>query len=150
MTHRRQLLATAWAVVRHQEAAEDAVHTAFVRLAQLRNPPRDPKLYAFKVVRNTAIDLLATRNRRRERPLESTIEPGAPAHDGQDTSLLGAVAQALGKLEPDDREVIEWHLHAELTFQEIGNLLGQPLSTVASRYRRALGKLRQQIEVLNG
>jgi RNA polymerase sigma-70 factor (ECF subfamily) len=148
--HRRQFLIAACAVLRRQDAAEDAVHAAFVRLVQLREPPRDPKLYAFKAVRNAALDLLSMHQRRREQPLELGAERAASAADAQDKPLLAAAAKALGQLDQNSREVVELHLGADLTFQEIANVLGQPLPTVASRYRRALRKLRQQLEVLNG
>lgn len=148
--YRSQLLVAACAVLGRQDTAEDAVHAAFVRLVQLREPPRDPKLYAFKAVRNAAIDLLSTREKRRERPLEPGAEPAAPDSQPQDRTILEAVVKALGQLDQDNREVIELHLGAELTFQEIGEMLTQPMSTVASRYRRALARLRQQLEVLNG
>lgn len=148
--YRCEFLLAAWTVVRNQETAEDAVHSAFVRLMQLRAPPNNPKLYAFKSVRNAALDLLAKQERRRERPLERAWEPAMISTDLQDTSLLAAVAKAVGELEQESREVVELHLRGELTFQEIADLLCQPLSTVASRYRRALVKLRQQLGVLNG
>lgn len=148
--YRGQLLLTAWTVLRDQEAAEDAVHSAFVGLARLPNPPSDPKLYAFKSVRNAALDVLAKRSRRRERALGLAAEPATPVQVGQDASLLAAVAKAMSQLDEDSREVVDLHLRAGLTFQEVADMLGQPLSTVASRYRRALIKLRQQLEVLNG
>jgi RNA polymerase sigma-70 factor (ECF subfamily) len=148
--HRRQFLVAATAVLRRRDAAEDAVHAAFVGLVQLRKPPREPKLYAFKAVRNAALDLLSMHQRRREQPRELGSEPAASATDSQDKSLLAAAVKALGQIDPNSREVVELHLGAELTFQEIADVLGQPLPTVASRYRRALGKLRQQLEVLNG
>lgn len=147
---RCQFLLTAWTVLGNQEAAEDAVHSAFVGLVQLPRPPSDPKLYAFKSVRNAALDLLAKQTRRREQPLELAAEPAVPEDDAHDASLLAVVAKAVSQLEPESREVVNLHLRAGLTFQEIANMLDQPLSTVASRYRRALIKLRQQLEVLNG
>ena len=148
--YRCQLLVTAWTVLRDREAAEDALHSAFVGLVRLPSPPNDPKLYAFKSVRNAALDLLARRARRRERPLELAAELAAPAQGVQDASLLAAVAIAVSQLDEESREVVDLHLRAGLTFQEIAGILGQPLSTVASRYRRALVKLRERLEVLNG
>jgi RNA polymerase sigma-70 factor, ECF subfamily len=60
---------------------------------------------------------------------------------------LAAASAALENLEPVAREVVELHIRAALTFQEIAAILEQPLPTVASRYRRALEKLRETLEV---
>jgi DNA-directed RNA polymerase specialized sigma24 family protein len=61
--------------------------------------------------------------------------------------LLNLVAELLAQLDPAGREVIELHLHAALTFGEIAQVLGEPLPTIASRYRRALDKLGHKIKV---
>jgi RNA polymerase sigma-70 factor (ECF subfamily) len=50
--------------------------------------------------------------------------------------------RALGALPDDQREVIVLHIWGELTFSQISELLGISSNTVASRYRYALGKLR--------
>ncbi len=148
--NRRQLFLIAWTVLRRRDLAEDAVQTAFVRLIRLIDPPYDPKLYVFKAIRNAAIDLLSARARRREQSLDSERDLAATQIEEQDTQLQDAAAKAVERLDPGSREVIQLHLQVDLTFQEIADLLVQPLSTVASRYRRALGKLRQQLEVHNG
>src|SRR5438874_494723 len=61
--HRRPLFLVAWNVLHCPDLAEDAVHSAFVRLAGLPNAPHEPKLYAFRAVRNAAVDLTRIRGR---------------------------------------------------------------------------------------
>ena len=145
--HRRPLLLTAWNILRCPSLAEDAVHSAFARLAKLRKPPYQPKLYAFRAVRNAALDFARARARRREEPIPTDIDRVSCEFlaDGDDS--LAAVSAALEKLDALAREVVELHVHAALTFQEIAALLEHPLPTVASRYRRALEKLRETLEV---
>ncbi|HET6323537.1 MAG TPA: sigma-70 family RNA polymerase sigma factor [Planctomycetaceae bacterium] len=145
--YRRPLFLTAWNVLRCSSLAEDAVHSAFARLAELRTAPRGPKLYVFRAVRNAAIDLCRSRSRRREEPIgeERISESFGPIPD--DGELLSSVSVALNQLDEASREVVELHLHSGLTFREIATVLEEPLQTVASRYRRALEKLRQLLEV---
>ena len=145
--HRRPLLLTAWNILRCPNLAEDAVHSAFARLARLRKPPYEPKLYAFRAVRNAALDLARVRVRRKETPIPADIDQVRCELLEDVDESLAAVSAALEKLEPLAREVVELHIHAALTFQEIAALLEQPLPTVASRYRRALEKLRETLEV---
>jgi RNA polymerase sigma-70 factor (ECF subfamily) len=145
--YRRPLFLAAWNILRCSSLAEDAVHSAFVRLAELRKAPRDPKLYAFRAVRNAAVDCARTRTRRREEPMPGQTATEAFAPASGDDELLNAVAAALNHLDDPAREVVELHLHSGLTFREIASVLEEPLQTVASRYRRALEKLRQSTEV---
>jgi RNA polymerase sigma-70 factor, ECF subfamily len=53
--------------------------------------------------------------------------------------------RALGDLPEDQREVIVLHIWGELTFAEIGDLLGVSLNTAASRYRYALATARRNV-----
>src|SRR5262245_27770280 len=143
---RRELFVTAWTVLRQADLAEDAVHSAFAKLVQLRSPPVDRKLYVFRSVRYAAIDLAKARSRRREEPLQPdwdapTTEPTPTADE-----LPRIVADLMTQLDDSSRQVIELHLHAALSFAEIARILDEPLPTVASRYRRALEKLGKEMK----
>jgi RNA polymerase sigma-70 factor (ECF subfamily) len=144
---RRELFRVAWTVLRRADLAEDAVHAAFVKLVKLESPPADSKLYVFRSVRNAAIDLARTRSRRREQPLLAEWDAANDGSGCADSDLLQCVADALERLDNSGREVIELRLHAALTFKEISQLLGEPLPTVASRYRRAIDKLANEVTV---
>ncbi len=61
-------------------------------------------------------------------------------------NLLKRLSAALDSLDFESREAVRLHLHGELTFREIGELVGKPLQTVASRYRRAIDSLRKMME----
>jgi RNA polymerase sigma-70 factor, ECF subfamily len=145
--YRQPLFLTAWNILRCSSLAEDAVHSAFVRLAELRKAPRGPKLYAFRAVRNAAVDLSRNRSRRREESIGVPETPESVGPVSSDEELLTAVSAALIELDDAAREIVELHLHSSLTFREIAAVLEEPLPTIASRYRRALEKLRQSLEV---
>jgi RNA polymerase sigma-70 factor (ECF subfamily) len=76
--------------------------------------------------------------------LDTCPQPDAQAVN--DESLVEAQA-AVQQLDDAAREVLELHLHASLTFHEIAQLLDQPLPTVASRYRRAIERIRKLMEI---
>ncbi len=145
--YRRSLFLMAWNILRCSSLAEDAVHSAFVRLAELRKMPRGPKLYAFRAVRNAAVDLSRNRARRREEPIGLQPAPQIGGPLSSDDELLVVVSAAIDLLDDAAREIVELHLHSGLTFREIASVLDEPLQTIASRYRRALEKLRQSTEV---
>jgi len=145
--HRRELFLIAWTVLRRTDLAEDAVHSAFVKLVKLASPPREPKLFVFRAVRNSAIDLARARSRRRESPLAPDWDAPIDETSVGDAEAQRSLAELIDGLDTSSREVIELHLHGALTFQEISQLLAEPLATVASRYRRALEKLGNQLKV---
>jgi RNA polymerase sigma-70 factor, ECF subfamily len=55
------------------------------------------------------------------------------------------VREALTVLKPEEREVVETAFFSELTYHEVATRLNQPLGTVKTRIRCALGKLRQAL-----
>ncbi len=147
LAHRRLLLLVAWNVTGNRDTAEDIVHAAVVRLAQLPASPTEPKSFALKVVRNLAVDHMRTIQSRRETSLLGDPNQLAIAKwDSKDGELAEAMAAALESLDFESREAVRLHLHGELTFREIGELVGKPLQTIASRYRRAIDSLREMLE----
>jgi RNA polymerase sigma-70 factor (ECF subfamily) len=144
---RRELFRTAWTVLRHADLAEDAVHAAFVKLVKLDSQPLNSKLYVFRCVRNAAIDLARARSRRKEGSLNADWDAPATETEATDSDALQCISSAIERLDVASREVIELHLHAGLSFREISELVDEPLPTVASRYRRALGRISNEITV---
>ena len=67
----RQLYVCALGVTGRRESAEDAVHNAFCRLLNLRSTPENLKAYAFKSVRNAAVDQVRMRSGIETMPLAS-------------------------------------------------------------------------------
>jgi RNA polymerase sigma-70 factor (ECF subfamily) len=63
------------------------------------------------------------------------------AADGSDQAHL--LQQALQVLTPDERQAIEAAYFSELTYVEVAAQLHQPLGTIKTRIRSALGKLRR-------
>jgi RNA polymerase sigma-70 factor (ECF subfamily) len=65
------------------------------------------------------------------------------AADGSDEAHL--LQQALQGLTPDERQAIEAAYFSELTYVEVAARLHQPLGTIKTRIRSALGKLRRAL-----
>ena len=56
-----------------------------------------------------------------------------------------ALESAIRDLPPDQREVLHLHAFEGMTFKEIADLAGESINTISSRYRYAMGKLRQML-----
>ena len=149
--HRQGLYSLALTITGSAQFAEDAVHDAFARLCQSNgNRPDNLKAYVFAAVRNAAIDMgrrASTEQRTLDSIFNGYLSPTPPADDPDAIALTAErdriLRQAVESLPRDVREIVLLKVFAGLTFEEIGQVVDEPLKTVASRYRRALGKLEQ-------
>jgi RNA polymerase sigma-70 factor (ECF subfamily) len=140
-----RLIRYASTLTRQRDDAEDAVQAALVRIALrpgLLAKARYPWAYLLKITRNEALNIV-----RRRRPMRSLNRPDsriwsdAPPHGQEEIHQL--VRLALRKLPSTQAEVVVLKIWEEMTFAEIGEILGQSPNTAASRYRYALQKLAQ-------
>ena len=58
---------------------------------------------------------------------------------------LAALAAAIARLPNEQREIVELKTSGQLTFREIAEVLDVPQGTVATRYRAALARLKEQL-----
>lgn len=140
-------MACALAVTGCRDQAEDAIHEAFCRMLRLTRPPENLKAYAFRSVRNAAVDLV--RRGGRTRPLcdDLFFDPAeSPRQAAEREQFQHLAAAALATLGDDERETIVLHLFSGLTFREIAELRAAPQGTVVSWYRRGLARLRDRLE----
>ena len=139
------LLARAWVPTRAD--AEDVVQEAFVRFWRARDRAADPTAYLFGCVKRCAQDWVRSRGRRVRREAVAARPEGEPLFDGpaEQAERRGAVAAALATLPDAQREVLVMRVWGGLTFPQVAAALGIPADTAASRFRYALGKLREQM-----
>lgn len=139
-------------VVREAATAEDAVHEAFVRLAKRPGPPDgDAVAYVYRSVRNAGIDQIRKRVRRSEQGVICESIFRAPCEDGpamraETQEMKKMLMNIIDNLSDPQREVILLRGLGGLSIKQVAQTLEQPLSTIASRYRRALLAIKQQME----
>lgn len=144
----------------HDEvAAEDVTQDAFIKAwKSLRTFDTNKKFstWIFQIAKNTAIDY----SRKRKIVLVSQVETddgqtstiesipdAAPLPDQQvhSAQLAGHIRAAIDQLGPLHSTIVLLHIDEQLTFVEIAEVLGEPVDTIKSRYRRALLKLRELV-----
>lgn len=148
--YERDLVAVATCLVGDHGAAEDCLQEVFVSIAKLpRNLKNVVNLKSYLVasVANRARSRLRSRARRnavradlREAGEVSDAGKVVEAAERKDEALKAF--RMLDGLPDEQREVVVMHLVSGLTFAEIGQRLSVKASTVASRYRYAIEKLR--------
>ena len=132
-----------------EEDAADVVHDVFVRvvdqgprLADVRNP----KSWLLTVTRRAAVDVTRRRKRRRAESLEACPFLVANAVDRIQRVDAARASQLLAGLPPAQRDAVYLRHFADCTFAEIGEIVGTPKFTAASRYRGGIRKLRRLME----
>ncbi len=138
----------ALSILRHGHDAEDVTQDTFVRAwekAEQYRPQGTPMAWLLAITRNLALMKLRERSRTRDLSPEDWESFAIDSHDvtAEDRTVLAA---ALSKLSDEERQVVMLHASAGLKHREIAQLLEMPLSTVLSKYRRALAKLKQTLE----
>jgi RNA polymerase sigma-70 factor (ECF subfamily) len=142
--HWRAAYRAAYLVTRDAHAAEDIAQEAFLQAIRVldrfdRRRPFAPWLH--RIVTNRALDWARAHALRR--PVEATREPVAP--DAR-SDLSDDLAEAIGRLAPDQRAVVVLRYLLEHTPGEIAEMLDLPRGTVNSRLRRALDELAEAVE----
>jgi RNA polymerase sigma-70 factor, ECF subfamily len=138
--HSSALVLFAAAIAGDRARAQDAVHQVFAKLlAQGIDQAADTKAYLFASVRNAILNDAKARRR------EVVLDAGAAWFEPPDRDYAAELRlrQALEALDDGQREVTVLHVWGELTFAEIGEVLGVSPNTAASRYRYALARLRE-------
>ena len=148
--HEHAVLSIAARVTGSAADAEDVRQQVF--LALFRTPPDDcggavnVGAWLRRCAANAAVDRVRRDARRRAaaRRFAAVPRPTADAPDAaparQDEA--GRLRAALGALDPEQRAALALRFDGGLTFAEAAAALGEPASTVKSRTRTAIARLR--------
>ncbi len=145
-----RLLAYVRHVYRSRVDAEEIVAETFCRaadrMAALKACER-PDLYLLTIARNLCRDRF--RRPDEQNVADSVLErPAADAEPIESAVLLerrAALRAAIGELPETQREVLALRLSTDLKFEEIAEMLNQPLGTVLSRMHAAVERLRAML-----
>lgn len=132
-----------------EEIVQEVMLTVW-RKAALYDPGRaQVSAWIYQIARNRQIDAI----RKERRPVPETLadEAGSGPEAAQVLALEQEAARlrdALDRLKPDQREMIERAYMGELSHQEIRAQTGLPLGTIKSRIRLGLERLRHELKEL--
>lgn len=153
--HRTRVFRAAYRRVGNISDAEDIVAIVFLEAWRLRKKVRivDGSLLPWLLTVTTNVTLNQGRSQRRYRLLLSKLPPAPPevdhapvVEDRLDSREQGRrLTEALRKLSPGDRAVVNLCLIEELSLADTAAALALPLGTVKSRLHRARGQLRTEL-----
>ena len=99
--------------------------------------------WILTIVRNLSLMKLRERQRVTTLPPEDWDIPDTSLEPDDNSLLVGAL---LNRLSDEERQIVMLHSLTALKHREIAALLDLPLSTVLSKYRRALEKLKTSMK----
>ncbi len=150
--HAASLFRHALALARNQPDAEDLVQAVFLKLATTGAPllaVRRPADYLHRILKSAWIDAHRRGASRAEEHLAEDVDPPASGSSNASDAAID-VNSALAQLPAEQREVVTLHLLDGFSFREAGRITGVSMFTAASRYRLALGRLRQVLGKTDG
>ena len=137
--------AYALSILKNFSAAEDVMQDAFVSIAQNAAGYRSqgkPMAWIMTITRNLALMRLQKKESR-NLPIDDYTELacGRDMYSETDNRLM--LKTALGALSEEERQIVTLHGVAGIKHREIAELLDMPLSTVLTKYKRALEKMKK-------
>lgn len=131
----------------HQQTAEDITQETFLRFLEDYTYKEMGKrmAYLYTIARNLCIDSF---RRKKAVPLnEKIVQKERFVKENTEGMIVQNIdlKAALGRLEPEEQELIFWRYVNELPIQQIGRILGISRFAVYRRTRESLNKLRQDL-----
>ena len=150
---RNAVFSYALSLLRNYDDAEDAAQDTFLKIrsaAHLYKPMGKPMAWVITITRNICLMRLRELKKNTDSPIDDLDfqadrdNPGLAAFgDVEDRFVL---AKAMEQLAEEECQIIFLHAVSGLRHREIAGIVGMPLATVLSKYRRGLKKLRKSLE----
>jgi RNA polymerase sigma-70 factor (ECF subfamily) len=140
-------------LVGREEVVADLCQEVFLRVYEHRGRYRETGAFSawlYRIALNVARDAL---RRHRKEPLGlgdvDTAAGGPSPEDACEQAERGwLVARSIAELPEPLRLVLVLRHYDEMSFEDIARLLGEPASTIKSRFRAALERLRRHLRPL--
>lgn len=140
--YKARMYNAAYSILHNVQDAEDAVHQAFVTIAENMQNISDPVCpktasYIVTIIESRAIDLYRRKKRHTSIPLEDVrgLEISCPE--------IGELARCMAQLPARQRQILLLKYHHGYTANEIAGILSLSAANVAKIEQRAKEKLEQ-------
>ena len=125
---------------------QDAVLTAYEKFYQLKNRETFAP-WIMQILVNRCRRRMRDGFRKEEDIQDISISVQEAMSRETDFAMAAAVKQVFWELKEEERLIVALSVFGGYTSQEIAGIMKQNHSTIRSRYRRALQKMRKRLEV---
>lgn len=139
----------ALSMLRNMHAAEDVMQETFLQVWSSAGTyvpgGKSPLPWVLGIARNLALARLRE-DRRAGSWLDDALEPADPLDRVLACENKLVTRAVLAQLVQEERQIVVLHAVVGLKHREIAGLLGMPLSTVLTKYSRAIKKLEKLVK----
>jgi len=144
---RSAVYAFALSILKNSHDAEDVLQDCYLNIHAAASAYRSagkPMAWILTITKNLCYQHLRRQKHLADLPQEDW-EPWLAHREGLTPEDRAAIRQCMEGLADQERQIVVLHAVAGFRHREIGELLELPLSTVLSKYHRAIKKLREQL-----
>lgn len=139
----------AFGILKNKEDAEDIVQLVFEKLVKLdkeKLPDDKETTWLYTVTKNEALSFLRKKNN--DVDLEEIYNVQDTNNDIEELLGIEAYNKLISKLSQREKEIVSLKVLSDLSFNEIGQLLGEPSGTIKWRYYKAVYTLKMTLSNL--
>lgn len=133
----------AFSILKNKQDAEDVVQTVFAKIYDIdidKLPTQKEVSWLYTTTKNEAITLLRKKDNNLD--LDSIYEIETPNNAIDEVISQDNYNRLISKLNTKEQEIISLKILANLSFDEIANLLNEPTSTIKWRYYKSIKSLK--------
>ncbi len=136
----------ALSVLKNSHQAEDVLQDTFIKImsaAASYTPGTKPMAWIMTITRNLALMKIREKSRYGELPEHYEVAVESHEMHFENKTVLNAAMKILSE---DENSIVIMHCVSGMKHREIADVMGLPLSTVLSKYNRALKKLKNELK----
>lgn len=140
----------AMSILANQSDADDVVQETYISIynnASNYKGRGKAMAWIFTIARNHALMKIRDRQKRSHVDLDDIYNIGSGNNVEEEYHKEQLVDVLLRILKEDERQIVVMHAMSGMKHKDIAKIMGMPLSTVLSKYKRSLEKLRKEMEV---
>ena len=139
--YQEQLYRYAFFRLGNRDDAEDVLQDAFLKVAASSTTINNPKAYLYRAVASGCVDMLRLRGK--AFPIDEKAITQAQTNSTIAEEEFQRIDSLLRKLPEQQCEVIRLHIHGEMKFTEIAEMMDSPVTTIKSRFASGNERLKQ-------
>lgn len=139
----------ALSILKDPHAAEDVMQDTYLKIldsAQSYTPMGKPMAWILTIVKNLALMRLRSAKNETELTADEAADDGGTGDFTAEISDKLLLSEVMCLLTDEERQIITLYAVSGLKHREIAAVTGLPLSTVLSKYRRSLLKIKKHLE----
>lgn len=139
----------AFGILKNKEDAEDIVQLVFEKLIKLdkeKLPEDKETTWLYTVTKNETLAFIRKNNS--DIDLEEIYNVEDTNNDIEELIDIETYNKLISKLSPKEKEIVSLKILSNLSFNEIGELLGEPSGTIKWRYYKAVYTLKMTLSNL--